>query len=103
MESRILKVALPNNTVALVQAVELDEDEGVAEKVDWKDTFDFGHVSGTLEGVAQAIRSGLEKVMPAKTTVELGIELAVKNGQLTGLIVNGKANASLKVALEWSS
>lgn len=74
---------------------------GPAEKVGWKDTFDFGHVSQTLEGIAQAIQSGLAKVAPTKTTVELGIELAVKNGMLTGLVVNGQANASLRVTLEW--
>ena len=33
----------------------------------------------------------MEKVTPSKTTVELGIELAVKNGKLTGLIVEGEA------------
>jgi Trypsin-co-occurring domain 1 len=58
-------------------------------------------VSGTLEGIAQAVRSGLEKVIPSKTTVQLGIELAVKNGKLTGLIVEGDASASLNVTLEW--
>jgi Trypsin-co-occurring domain 1 len=103
MSSRVVEVVLPNKTVVLVQATDLDENEGVAEKVGWKDTFDFENVSGTLEGVAQAIRSGLEKVTPAKTTVDLGIELAVKNGHLTGLLVNGRANASLKVTLEWGS
>ena len=94
-------MVLPNKAVALVRAADLDEGGQVAEKVGWKDTFDFEDVSGTLEGIAQAVRSGLEKVAPSKTTVELGIELAVKNGKLTGLIVEGKANASLKVTLEW--
>jgi hypothetical protein len=98
---RVVEVALPNQAVALVQAADLDEGGQVAEKVGWKDTFDLAGVSATLDGVAQAIRSGLEKVTPSKTTVELGIQLAVKNGMLTGLIVEGKADASLKVTLEW--
>lgn len=103
MASRVVEVMLPNKTVVLVQAVELDEREagGTAEKVAWNDQFDFEHVSGTLEGVAQAIRSGLLKVKPTRTTVELGIDLAVKNGKLTGMLVEGEANASLKVTLEW--
>jgi NTP-dependent ternary system trypsin peptidase co-occuring protein len=98
---RVVEVVLPNQSVALVQAADLDEGGQVAEKVGWKDTFDFAGVSGTLEGVAQAVRSGLEKVTPSKTTVELGIQLAIKNGMLTGLIVEGKADASLRVTLEW--
>ncbi len=102
MAVRVVEVELPNKTVALVRAVDLDDEGGqVAEKVGWKETFDLGEVSGTLEGIARAIRSGLEKVAPSKTTVELGIQLAVKNGKLTGLIVEGKADASLKVTLEW--
>jgi Trypsin-co-occurring domain 1 len=101
MASRVVEVVLPNKTVALVQATELDAGGGVAQKVGWKDTFDFEHVSGMLEGIAQAIRSGLEKTMPTKTTVELRIQLAVKNGMLTGLLVDGQADASLKVTLEW--
>jgi hypothetical protein len=103
MAGRVVEVVLPNKTVALVQATELDDDGGPAEKVGWKDTFDFEQVSGTLEGIAQAVRSGLDKVRPSKTTVELGIQLAVKNGKLTGMLVEGQAQASLKVTLEWAA
>lgn len=105
MASRVVEVMLPNQSVALVRVSDLDADEapGIAEKVGWKDRFDFADVSKTLDGVAQAIRSGLEKARPVKTTVELGIELAVKNGKLTGVLVEGEARASLRVTLEWGS
>jgi hypothetical protein len=103
MTDGVVEVVLPNKTVALVRVAELDEAEGPAEKVGWRDTFDLDQVSGTLEGIAQAIRSGLDKVKPSKTTVELGIQLAVKNGKLTGMLVEGQAHASLKVTLEWGA
>jgi hypothetical protein len=69
---------------SLLRAAGLD-DEGrqVSKRVGWRDVFDFDGVSGTLEGIPQAVRSGLEKVTPSRTTVELGIELAAKNGKLT--------------------
>jgi hypothetical protein len=98
---RVVEVVLPNGTVALVQAADLDGGGQVAEKVAWTDTFDFAQVTGTLEGVAHAIRSGLSKVTPSKTTVELGLQLVVKNGKLTALLVEGRADVSLKVTLEW--
>jgi hypothetical protein len=101
--SKIVEVELPNGTVALVQAIEIDAEAGQAEKVGWKDTFDLEHVSGMLEGISHSIRSGLEKVRPTKTTVELGIDLALKNGKLTGLLVDGEAKASLRVTLEWGA
>ena len=66
MPGRVVEVVLPNQTVALVRVAELDERGGPAEKVGWKDTFDFEQVSGTLEGIAQAIQSGLAKVVPSR-------------------------------------
>jgi hypothetical protein len=101
MAVRVVEVTLPNKTVALVRAADLDEGGQIAEKVGWKDTFDFADVTGTLEGIARAIHAGVEKAAPSKMTVELGIELAIKNGRLTGLIVEGEADASLKVTMEW--
>jgi hypothetical protein len=83
--------------------MELEEAGPTAEKIGWKDTFDLANVSGTLEGVAQAVRSGLANVRPDRVTVELGIDLAVKNGKLTAMLVEGEASASLKVTLEWGS
>jgi hypothetical protein len=101
MAGGVVEVVLPNNTVALVRVAELDGAGGPAEKVGWQDAFDLEQVSKTLEGVAQAIRSGLQKVKPSKTTVQLGIQLVVKNGKLTALLVEGQVHASLQVTLEW--
>jgi hypothetical protein len=103
MASRIVQVKLPNGTVALVQAVDADAGGGSAQQVKWPDVFDLDKLTATLDGVAHAIRSGVEKALPSKTTVELGISLAVRNGVLTTLIVEGKAQASLTVTLEWDS
>jgi hypothetical protein len=102
MTSRVVEVALPNGTVALVRATELDGGGGPAEKVGFKDAFDFNHVAATLEGISEAIRSSLDKARPNRTTVELGIELAVKAGALSALVVDANGSASLKVTLEWA-
>jgi Trypsin-co-occurring domain 1 len=101
VDDGVVQVVLPNKTVALVHVVDMDQAGGPAEKVGWKDAFDLEHVSGMLEGIAQAIRSGLDQVKPTRTTVELGIDLAVRSGKLTGMLVEGQADAALKVTLEW--
>jgi NTP-dependent ternary system trypsin peptidase co-occuring protein len=103
MAGRVVEVKLPNNTVALVRVAEVEGAAGPAQKVGAKEVFDLDEVSGTLEGIAQAVRSGLEKAKPDKTTVELGIQLTVKSGKLTSLLVEGQADASLKVTLEWAA
>lgn len=101
MGERVIEVELPNGAVALVRAAEI---EGAgAEKVAWPDRFSFGDVTATLEGVAQAIRDAVERVKPDKVSVELGIELVVKSGKLTGLIVEGEGTGSLTVTLEWGA
>jgi hypothetical protein len=102
MTSRLVQVRLPNGTVTLVQAMVVDgEDPGGAEQAGWDKVFDLHQLSETLDGVAHAIKSGVEKAKPTKTTVELGLSLAVKSGILTSVIVDGKAQTSLTVTLEW--
>lgn len=103
MERRIVEVELPGGAVALVQATEIpDEVLERAEKVGWGDRFDFDEVAATLTGVTKALRGALDKVAPDKVTVELGVELVVKAGKLTALIVEGQGTATLKITLEWS-
>ncbi len=102
MVGRVVEVQLPNGVMALVRATDVEDGGGRAEKVGWKDPLDLQHVSGMLEGVSQAVRSGLGKVRPSRTVVELGIDLVVRNGKLTGMLVEGEATASLKVTLEWA-
>ncbi|HEX2039323.1 MAG TPA: CU044_2847 family protein [Acidimicrobiales bacterium] len=101
MDSSVVEVALPNGVVALVRTAE-GGDDGVAEKVGWSDRFDFDGVAGALEGIATAIRSGLERARPSKVTVELGLDVVVKAGKLTGLLVDGEGTGSLLVTLEWA-
>src|SRR5664279_1312275 len=65
------------------------------------DAFNFDGVRQTLEGVAAELGAAWEKVRPAEATVEFGLTLTAKSGKLTGLIVEGGGEASLKVTLTW--
>lgn len=100
MEYRIVEVALPNGSVMLVRAADVDGGAG-ATKTGWADKFDFRDVAGTLDGLSSVIKSALANAAPHKVTVELGIELAVKSGALTGLLVEGEGKGSITVTLEW--
>lgn len=100
----VAEVTLPNGVVALVRLADSGEEEsGLAEKVGVLEALDFGNVSGMLEGVAESIRRGLVKVKPTRTVVELGIDLTVRNGRLTGLLAEAGGTASLRVTLEWAA
>ena len=99
VERRVVEVKLPNGTIAFVRATELDE--GSAEQPMSTSQFDFEHIAGTLEGIAESIRAAVDRANPSSTRVELGVELAVTSGKLVGLIVEGGSRGALSVALEW--
>jgi hypothetical protein len=84
LDTRVVEVALPNGTTALVRVVDV---EGGATKTGFKDKFDLDEVAGTLEGLSDSLKSALSKAAPDRITVEYGIELALKAGKLTSLIV----------------
>jgi Trypsin-co-occurring domain 1 len=99
VDTRVVEVELPNGATALVRAVEV---EGIgATKTGLRDKFKFDEVAQTLEGITEAMKATLAKVTPDKVSVELGIELALKAGQLTALIVEGGGRGALTVTLEW--
>ena len=95
----VVEVKLPNGTIAFVRATDLDA--GQPEQPPWTGAFDFEHISGTLEGIAESIRAAVDKAKPSSTRVELGVELAVTSGKLVGLIVEGGGKGALTVTLEW--
>ncbi|MET9896167.1 CU044_2847 family protein [Streptomyces sp. NPDC006465] len=97
--ARLVEIELPNGATGLVRVREFDGSG--ARKVGWEDRFDFTGVAETLEGVADALRTSLSRARPNKVTVELGVELAIKSGKLTGLLVEGEGKGALNVTLEW--
>lgn len=104
MGAKVIVVELPNGATALVRATEPEVDGGGAEKVAaWPERFSFTDVAATLEGLAQAVRDAVDRVKPDKVSVTLSIELVVKSGKLTGLIVEGGGTGSLGVTLEWGA
>ena len=99
MADEVVEISLPNGSTALARVAAVD---GVgATKATALDKLDFGDVGETLGGLAEGIKAALKKVAPDAVTVELAIELAVKNGKLTGLVVEGEGKGSLKVTLGW--
>lgn len=100
MQDQVVEMALPNGSTALARVIMID---GVgAAKVGAIPKFDFDDVGRTLEGLAGTIRSSLAKAAPDKVTVGLSLELAVKSGKLSGLVVEGEGKGSMAVTLEWN-
>jgi hypothetical protein len=62
---------------------------------------DFSDVGEVIEGIATDIVSALQKVKPAKTSVEFGLELKAESGGLLSMLAKGGATGDLKITLEW--
>jgi len=98
---QIVELRLPNGSAALAR---VDQIGGGAEKTGASvPSFDFKEIGATLEGLAQTLQGALAKAAPDKVKVELGLELTVKSGKLTGLLVEGGGKGSLGITLEWGS
>jgi hypothetical protein len=98
MDRSIVVVELPNGATALVQAADAG---GGAVKAGRAGKSDLSGVVGALEGISVAVKSALAKAAPDRVSVEFGLELAVKSGVLTAILVDGEGSASLRVTLEW--
>ncbi len=98
MDRSFVEVELPNGVTALVHAVDAG---GGAAKAARAGKPDLSAVMGTLEGMSLAVKSALAKAAPDKVAVEFGLEMAMKAGALTAMLVDGRGSASLRVTLEW--
>jgi hypothetical protein len=96
--TRIVSVQMPNGKVVQVQATAPGGEApiGITDRLP-----SFEEITDAIEGISGAILSTLEKVGPDKASVEFGLEVSFKEGQLTALLVRGGGTASLNITLEW--
>ena len=64
---------------------------------------DFNSVAAEIGALAKVITRPIADLRPSHVTVEFGCSLRAQAGQLTALLVNGSADASIKVSLEWDN
>ena len=96
--TEIVPVQMANGKVLQVQVTALGGEEDIA-IADHLPT--FTEVTDAIEQISRAMVSTFERVKPRKASVELGVEVAAKEGQLTALLVQGSGTASIKITLAW--
>ena len=98
MESRTepIEVQLDDDVTIMVEATVL----GGEEEVDF-DIVPFQQVTKAVEVIAAAMAKTLETVKPDKASLELGLEIGLKEGKLVTMIVQNSAKANLNITLEW--
>ncbi|WP_330173131.1 hypothetical protein OG875_05665 [Streptomyces sp. NBC_01498] len=61
----------------------------------------LGDLPKTLEAVTESVSLGLRQAAPDEVTLEFGIEIAVKSGQLVSVVTAAEGKATLKVTVTW--
>ncbi|MFP3989603.1 CU044_2847 family protein [Streptomyces sp. E11-3] len=61
----------------------------------------LGDLPQTLEAVTHSVSAGLRRAAPDEATLEFGIEIAAKSGQLVSVVTEAGGKATLKVTVVW--
>lgn len=98
-DSEIVEIALPEGRTMLarIQRQGGPVDVGLASRV-----IDWSEMTDAVVAVGGNLWRALEQVAPHRAWVEFGLTLGVKSGKVAAMLVEGDAQASLKVRLEWN-
>jgi hypothetical protein len=75
---------------------------GGPQTVGLDEVLSFDGVRDTVGAIGRELTKAWEDVRPAEASVEFALKLSAKSGKLTGLLVEGGGEASLKVTLTWA-
>jgi hypothetical protein len=97
----LVEVTFPGGQTMLARVHAADPVDAGPRDVGLREQLSFSGVTDTLREIGGAVVEALEQVRPERASVEFGLDLAVKSGKLSGLLVEGDATAALRVTLEW--
>lgn len=55
-----------------------------------------------ISTLASDLKDAVKGASPDKLTLEMGVDIGVKDGGLTAMILRGNADINLKITLEWN-
>lgn len=97
MELSEVRVVLPNGATMMVQA---RGGQGASD-VAGLDALPFEEVERCIEGLSTTLLGAIRAAAPSEAAIEFGLDLHAQSGKLTSMLVEGSADATLKVTLTW--
>jgi hypothetical protein len=64
--------------------------------------FSFDGIRHALEEIGAQVVRAWQQVCPDEASVEFGLSVSAKSGKLTAVLVEGGADASLKITMKWT-
>lgn len=96
--TKVIPVKVDEKLTVMVEARLLGGEQEVSSRV-----LSFQSVTDAIEGIAGKIANTVAKIQPDKVTIEFGLEISVKSGELVTLLVNGEQKGNLKITMEWQN
>ncbi|MBB5868621.1 hypothetical protein F4553_002000 [Allocatelliglobosispora scoriae] len=98
--SEIVEVELPDGTRILAEVtVPAQSDVGARPRLFHAEALG-GQISSVSSWILSHVREGLPD-RPSQISVEFGLKLGVKSGQLVSILAEGTGEASVVVKLDW--
>lgn len=98
--SDAVQAVMPDGSSIWVRVNDEDEgprDTGFSDRLGRR----LGDLPQTLETLTRSVRSGLRSSSPDEVTLEFGIEIAAKSGQLVSVVTEAGGKATLQVTVTW--
>lgn len=98
--SDAVQAVMPDGTSIWVRVNDDDEgprDTGFGDRLSRQ----LADLPQTLETITHNVRTGLRRAAPDEVTLEFGIEIAVKSGQLVSVVTEAGGSATLRVTATW--
>ena len=103
MGVNVATIEVAENCSALVQVLVVDEliDDDAVTNTSLLEHLNVDDLLRPIRAIAERARDALAIAKPSKLTLECGIAVALKNGKLTTLLVQGQADVAMKLTVEW--
>ncbi|MBT0995521.1 hypothetical protein KIN34_14640 [Cellulomonas sp. DKR-3] len=101
---RVVDAELGEGDTVAIAITRLEGDAGADREQDVSaltDALRFDDLARSVSQVASAMTDALRRAAPDEAEVTFGVDVAVKAGKLTSLIVEGDATATFQIRLLW--
>jgi NTP-dependent ternary system trypsin peptidase co-occuring protein len=105
-QTEVVQIRWPNGQLILAQAHVSPSETGVRD-VSLREELSLSGVSTSAREIASTVldvvTNSFEKSNRTTWVSSSGLSLAVKSGRLTGLLVEGSSETTLKITLQWQN
>ncbi len=100
-ETRVVPARTPGGQIVALPVVDLDGTAGGGEQLVAGGVPSLAGALAAIEDFSDGFRKAMLAVAPRKATVEFSMTFAVQSGKIVAMFVEGRAEGSVKVTLEW--